>query len=212
MFKKIILATALLVISGCANVGQPERMRSNATLEWADGLTERALVSGSKRSITVPFGDQVFVFLIDEQSIGKDCLVYSYKHVSGGVAQADICFGSEMTLFLNGQVLNSGNIYLDNGQTFTEVAQTREYAAKLKVQEQLKQEQDEKQKEQAAKALEQDLKAKELELFIIEQQKKRVIAETKAIETHSEKTDEKIDATNDLIRSVGKGIEEHGVN
>lgn len=54
-------------------------------------------------------------------------------------------------------------------------------------------------------------KADEHEAWLLEQEKRRIEANTKAIETHSQKTGETIDARNDAVRSFGKGIENHGI-
>ncbi|PSW61878.1 hypothetical protein C0W54_08530 [Photobacterium kishitanii] len=200
--NKIITLSIIFFISGCAT-SQPNNMRSNSTLEWADGLTERALVPASKRTISVPFGKSVYVFSIDESTIGNDCLKYTYRG-SIGLATADVCYGNELTLYLNSNPLNSGTIILDNGDTFNSIRLSKEQLRKREANKKaaliiLKQKQ------------EQYTELEKVKNFTIDQQKRRIEAETIQFEIHSQKTSDKIDAENDTLRSIGKGVENHGI-
>ncbi|MCK8047008.1 hypothetical protein MSG37_19140 [Shewanella sp. 1CM18E] len=181
--------------------GKAEAMY-NSTLAWDTGVTERAFVSPSNRTIShyIEESGQNLVFTVDEATIGNDCPRYHAKILKNNNLvniEAFVCFGSEVSSYAitaAGEriALSAGVIIKDDKSSVipkstSELEQERNKIATQK-----------------AKVLADN----ELEK---EHKYRRVEAETKAIEAHGSKESEKIDAVNDAIRSVGKGFENHGI-
>ncbi|MGY0216365.1 hypothetical protein ACWJJH_03135 [Endozoicomonadaceae bacterium StTr2] len=161
--------------------------KSNALAVWGSGYNERLLISKSHRSITAvsPTKKKTITFKIVDSTVNNDCVDY----IASSTSKMEICFGSDVTLYVNNQSINAGSIEMDNGSMVSARA-TAEYLAVVAS------------KVKSAKA------EQENQQFKLLQERRRIEAETKAIE----KSEDSIDAVNDAVRSIGKGIENHGIN
>ncbi|MBE5156693.1 hypothetical protein HJ044_04985 [Vibrio parahaemolyticus] len=190
---KYISILLALLLAGCAAPQQQTKFQSNATVQWISGLDEPVYIAPTKKTVSAKLQDKLYVFSRDEETAGRKCVLYSY----GNIAKMEFC-GTEVT------IMGSDGIATDVGHLVMDVdAQhiTFEVDETVIVQE------EEKKRSIAEELAEQE----QLEQWALEQTKRRIEAETHAIETRSNKTGESIEATNDAIRSIGKGVESHGI-
>ncbi|HDM8130250.1 hypothetical protein [Vibrio harveyi] len=184
-----------LILVGCATPTM--EIKTNAKLEWVNGLVEDVYIAPTQKTVTVAFQNNLVVFVRNESTTGQKCVSYTTNNST----KLDIC-GTELTLFNNqGIPINVGQLVLGANAKHITFDEDEELKAKrlstISKQDQLRQEKEDR--------------LIQLELWKLEQQKRRIEAETRAIEANSNKTNEKIDAVNDAIKSIGKGVENHGL-
>lgn len=221
--KKTLLTLLALAMVGCSSVNAPSI--TNATVHWLDGegTRERLFISPSMDTVTSVLDGEVFVLKKDGALQANGCIRYNFDSISHQImgVYVEVC-GNEVTGYLpNDKAFLTGILEIDPEYQHLITVPSLQEVKRVREETNIKQKQQEA--EQAALIAEREreiaeeqaiIKAKQDELaaWKLEQEKRRIEADTRAIEDASSMTKERIEAENKAIISIGKGYENHGVN
>ncbi|GAL05575.1 hypothetical protein ACFFLZ_16235 [Photobacterium aphoticum] len=112
MKAKLSLIAAAALLAGCAQMPPAPSINSNGAIKWANGVTEEMHISASGSTLTFAAPQSLFnpggitIFSrIDSARNGNCEHYYSEQAVK---TRMQICDNGEVTLIVEGQVINVG--------------------------------------------------------------------------------------------------------
>jgi len=112
MYKMITLLLVVF-ITGCSTPRMSSSLsikNANGNISWASGINEKVYMPDSKRTITFISDDSVSAFFGAIEDKDEPCKSY-YKNSS----KVTICDESDVMLFKDDQLINTGFLNLYNG-------------------------------------------------------------------------------------------------